>query len=126
MASVMITGSTDGLGLMAARLLLDEGCTTPCWPSRWPGTGQRCCPTRWSPAGCPPGWAVLAPRDDLALAPVTQAWLAVSDDPAAMVTGGYFYHQRPREPNPAARDTGRQEALLAYCADLSGTPLPAV
>jgi hypothetical protein len=43
-----------------------------------------------------------------------------------MVTGGYFYHQRPREPNPAARDTGRQEALLAYCADLSGIPLPAV
>jgi hypothetical protein len=29
--------------------------------------------------------------DDLSLAPVTQAWLAVSEDPAATVTGGYFY-----------------------------------
>jgi hypothetical protein len=74
-------------------------------------------PTRMGGPGAP---------DDLSLARVTQAWLAVSDDPAAMVTGGYFYHHRPREPNPAARDTGRQEALLAYCADLSGTPLPAV
>jgi hypothetical protein len=26
----------------------------------------------------------------------------------------------------AARDTGRLEALLACCADLSGSPLPAV
>ena len=48
-----------------------------------------------------PGWVATrmggpgAP-DDLSLAPVTQAWLAVSDDPAATVTAGYFYHQRPR------------------------------
>src|SRR5450631_35248 len=116
MASVMITGSTDGLGLMAARLLLDEGhgVTLHARSAARAEDVRRAEPpatavlvgdlARPSPAGCPPGWAVLAPRDDLALAPVTQAWLAVSDDPAAMVTGGYFYHQRPREPNPAARD----------------------
>ena len=77
-----------------------------------------------------PGWVAtrmggVGAPDDLAQGPVTQAWLAVSDDPAATVSGGYFYHQRPREPNPAARDTGLQDALLDYCASLTGTPLPA-
>ena len=82
------------------------------------------------PAVLGPGWVATrmggagAP-DDLAQGPVTQAWLAVSDDPAATVSGGYFYHQQRRQPNPAARDTALQDALLAYCADLTGTPLPA-
>ena len=88
---------------------------------RWPGVRSN---------AVEPGWVATrmggagAP-DDLAQGPVTQAWLAVSDDPAATVTGGYFYHQQPRQPNPAARDTALQDALLAYCADLTGTPLPA-
>ena len=77
-----------------------------------------------------PGWVATkmggagAP-DDLAQGPVTQAWLAVSDDPAATVSGGYFYHQQPGDPNPAARDTALQDALLDYCAGLTGTPLAA-
>jgi NAD(P)-dependent dehydrogenase (short-subunit alcohol dehydrogenase family) len=77
-----------------------------------------------------PGWVPTkmggpgAP-DDLSLAPVTQAWLAVSDDPPARVTAGYFYHQRPREVHPAARDTAFQDELLDYCATLTGVVLPA-
>jgi NAD(P)-dependent dehydrogenase (short-subunit alcohol dehydrogenase family) len=77
-----------------------------------------------------PGWVATkmggpgAP-DDLSLAPVTQAWLAVSDDPVATVTAGYFYHQRPREVNPAARDIAFQDELLDYCTSLTGTALPA-
>jgi len=77
-----------------------------------------------------PGWVPTkmggpgAP-DDLSLAPVTQAWLAVSDDPAARVTASYFYHQRPREVHPAARDTAFQDELLDYCATLTGVALPA-
>jgi len=77
-----------------------------------------------------PGWVPTkmggpgAP-DDLSLAPVTQAWLAVSDDPAARVTAGYFYHQRPREVHSAARDTAFQDELLDYCATLTGVALPA-
>jgi hypothetical protein len=58
--------------------------------------------------------------DDLSLAPVTQAWLAVRDDPAATVTAGYFYHQPPRQVHPAARDTAFQDQLLGYCASLTG------
>jgi NAD(P)-dependent dehydrogenase (short-subunit alcohol dehydrogenase family) len=77
-----------------------------------------------------PGWVPTqmggpgAP-DDLSLAPVTQAWLAVSDDPAAKVTAGYFYHQRPRQVHPAARNTAFQDQLLDYCESLTGVGLPA-
>jgi hypothetical protein len=66
----------------------------------------------------------LAP-DDLSLGPVTQAWLAVSEDPVATVTAGYFYHQRLRQVHPAARDAAFQDELLDYCAALTGTALPA-
>ena len=70
----------------------------------WPGVLSNAAEPGWVPTKMGgPG----AP-DDLSLAPVTQAWLAVSDDPEATVTGGYFYHQKPREPNPAARDTAAQ------------------
>lgn len=52
-----------------------------------------------------PGWVPTkmggpgAP-DDLALAPVTQAWLAVSNDAAATVSGRYFYHQKQLAAHP--------------------------
>ncbi|MGP0095206.1 MAG: SDR family NAD(P)-dependent oxidoreductase [Xanthobacteraceae bacterium] len=76
-----------------------------------------------------PGWVPTkmggpAAPDDLSLAPVTQAWLAVSDDPAAKVTGQYFYHQKLQQVHPAARREDLQEELLAYCAGLTGATLP--
>jgi NAD(P)-dependent dehydrogenase (short-subunit alcohol dehydrogenase family) len=77
-----------------------------------------------------PGWVATkmggpgAP-DDMSLGPVTQAWLAVSDDPAARVSGEFFYHQQSLRVHPAARDTGFQDQLLDYCASLTGVPLPA-
>jgi NAD(P)-dependent dehydrogenase (short-subunit alcohol dehydrogenase family) len=71
-------------------------------------------PTRMGGPGAP---------DDLSLAPVTQAWLAVSPDPGARVTGGYFYHQKPRTTHPAARDLTIQDQLLRYCAALTGVTL---
>jgi NAD(P)-dependent dehydrogenase (short-subunit alcohol dehydrogenase family) len=72
-------------------------------------------PTRMGGPGAP---------DDMSQAPVTQAWLAVSDDPAATVTGEYFYHQRPRPFHPAASSPGLQDQLLAACAEISGVQLP--
>ena len=87
---------------------------------RWPGVRSNAVEPGWVPTRMGgPG----AP-DDMSLAPVTQAWLAVSDDPAATGTGGYFYHQRPRDAHPAAHDVTVQEDLLGYCAELSGTELP--
>jgi NAD(P)-dependent dehydrogenase (short-subunit alcohol dehydrogenase family) len=77
-----------------------------------------------------PGWVPTkmggrSAPDDLAKGPETQAWLAVSDDPAALVTGQYFYHKRLREPHPAARDVQVQSTLLAACARMTGVKLPA-
>jgi NAD(P)-dependent dehydrogenase (short-subunit alcohol dehydrogenase family) len=76
-----------------------------------------------------PGWVPTrmggpdAP-DDLNKAHITQAWLAVSEEPLALSSGAYFYHQRLRAPNPIARDAAAQEQLLAACARLSGITLP--
>jgi NAD(P)-dependent dehydrogenase (short-subunit alcohol dehydrogenase family) len=77
-----------------------------------------------------PGWVATkmggsgAP-DDLDAGHRTQVWLAVSDDPSAMVTAEYFYHMRVRKPNPATRQTERQEELLDACKRFSGVELPA-
>ena len=75
-----------------------------------------------------PGWVATkmggpgAPGD-LQQAHLTQAWLAVSDDPAARVSGEYFYHKRRKDVKPAARDTAAQDRLLDYCRELSGVAL---
>jgi hypothetical protein len=62
--------------------------------------------------------------DDLIAGAITQAWLAVSDDPAADTTGGYFFHQKPASVLGTARDVTLQDELLALCAELSGIALP--
>jgi NAD(P)-dependent dehydrogenase (short-subunit alcohol dehydrogenase family) len=75
-----------------------------------------------------PGWVATkmggagAP-DDLQAAPETQVWLAASDDPAAAVSGQYFYHMKPRETHPAVRDEGVQERLIQACEQYSGVRL---
>jgi NAD(P)-dependent dehydrogenase (short-subunit alcohol dehydrogenase family) len=77
-----------------------------------------------------PGWVATrmggpgAP-DDIDQAHLTQAWLAVSNEPAALVTGQYFYHMRPRQPNPQVYDTALQDGLVDACERLSGVKLPA-
>lgn len=76
-----------------------------------------------------PGWVATkmggpnAP-DDLDQGHRTQVWLAASDDPTAKVTGEYFFHMRPREPNPASRNIDRQEKLLEACQQVSSVNLP--
>lgn len=72
-------------------------------------------PTRMGGRGAP---------DDLADGYRTQAWLAASDDPAARVTGRYFYHRQERAANPEAGDAALQDQLLTRCAELSGVALP--
>lgn len=72
-------------------------------------------PTKMGGAGAP---------EDLEEGASTQAWLAVSDDPEAKTTGGYFYHRRPASFLDAARDVAKQDELLALCARLSGVELP--
>jgi NAD(P)-dependent dehydrogenase (short-subunit alcohol dehydrogenase family) len=76
-----------------------------------------------------PGWVATkmggagAP-DDLAAGPRTQVWLATSDDPAATVSGQYFYHQELRTADPAVHDKALQDRLVDSCARLSAVPFP--
>jgi NAD(P)-dependent dehydrogenase (short-subunit alcohol dehydrogenase family) len=76
-----------------------------------------------------PGWVPTkmggpgAP-DDLDAGAVTQAWLATSNDPEAMISGQYFYHQKPRALEAAARDEKIQERLMEECARISGVAFP--
>jgi NAD(P)-dependent dehydrogenase (short-subunit alcohol dehydrogenase family) len=87
---------------------------------RWPAVLSNALEPGWVPTKMGgPG----AP-DDLAKAPVTQAWLAVSDEREAAVSGEYFYHQRPRQAHPAAHSQSVQEGLLTACAQLSDVDLP--
>ena len=76
-----------------------------------------------------PGWVAtkMGGRDapgDLSLGPVTQAWLAVSEDPEALVSGHCFFHQQLSEAHPAARDQGFQDEFLGACAALTATEIP--
>jgi NAD(P)-dependent dehydrogenase (short-subunit alcohol dehydrogenase family) len=77
-----------------------------------------------------PGWVSTkmggsAAPDDMNQAHRTQAWLAVSDDDEARVTGQYFFHLKQRAPDPTTRDAARQDALVAACQRLTGVALPA-
>jgi NAD(P)-dependent dehydrogenase (short-subunit alcohol dehydrogenase family) len=76
-----------------------------------------------------PGWIKTklggqGATDELPVGAETQVWLATSDDTDADVTGRYFKWRRDLRANPAAGDTGLQEALLAACAKLTGIVLP--
>jgi NAD(P)-dependent dehydrogenase (short-subunit alcohol dehydrogenase family) len=72
-----------------------------------------------------PGWVPTkmggpSAPDDLDQGHRTQVWLALSDDPAAKVTGQYFYHLKRRAAHPAAHDPKIQDKLLAACKETSG------
>ena len=86
---------------------------------------------RWPDVLCnalEPGWVPTrmggsSAPGDLSKAHVTQAWLATSDELAAKVTGGYFYHKQPRRVNPSAQHEELQERLLDDCRGISGIEL---
>lgn len=73
-----------------------------------------------------PGWVPTkmggrSAPDDLELGHRTQEWLATSDDPDALVTGGYWYHRERREPHRSVHDSRFQSDLLRALADETGT-----
>ena len=75
-----------------------------------------------------PGWVPTkmggahAP-DDFEKGYLTQTWLAVSDDPAAAVSGQYWHHRRPQSPATEVEDSVFQEQLSDKLADLTGVSL---
>ena len=53
----------------------------------------------------------------------TQAWLSVSSDAAACVSGKYFHLMRQQPHDPIAKDENRQDQLIEICGRLSGIVL---
>ena len=76
-----------------------------------------------------PGWVPTkmggrgAP-DDLTKGFETQAWLAVSNDKRAKVSGRYFHHEKEARFNPDADDVQLQERFLSLCEKITGVPFP--
>lgn len=72
-----------------------------------------------------PGWVPTkmggpgAP-DDLRLGHLTQEWLATSEDPEALTSGGYWHHQHLHKAHPAVYDQAFQDALLNHLAKVTG------
>ncbi|TDV53872.1 NAD(P)-dependent dehydrogenase (short-subunit alcohol dehydrogenase family) [Actinophytocola oryzae] len=83
---------------------------------RWPATPSN---------AVDPGWVATrmggagAP-DDLTQGSVTQVRLALGQLGG---TGGYLYHLTRVNSHPAASDPALQDAFLARCAELTGTPI---
>jgi NAD(P)-dependent dehydrogenase (short-subunit alcohol dehydrogenase family) len=87
---------------------------------RWPGVLSNAVDPGWVPTKMGgPG----AP-DDLEMGHQTQTWLAVSDDPAAKVSGAYWYHRKQQKPAAEALDPRFQDQLIAKLAELTGVALP--
>jgi NAD(P)-dependent dehydrogenase (short-subunit alcohol dehydrogenase family) len=75
-----------------------------------------------------PGWVPTkmggpAATGDLEMGYLTQTWLAVSNDAAATVSGGYWYHRQRQAPAPQARDPAFQDQLMSQLAALTGVAL---
>ncbi len=86
---------------------------------RWPDVLSNAVDPGWVPtkmggAGAP---------DDLEMGHLTQTWLAVSNDPAARVSGGYWHHRKRQTPAAEAPDAGFQDRLAEKLAELTGTAL---
>jgi NAD(P)-dependent dehydrogenase (short-subunit alcohol dehydrogenase family) len=88
---------------------------------RWPGTLSN---------AVHPGWVNTKMSEYAAPLTVAQgadtpAWLAVSTEPAATVTGTFFQDRKVIEINPRAYDPDLQDALLTRCLALCQTTLQA-
>jgi NAD(P)-dependent dehydrogenase (short-subunit alcohol dehydrogenase family) len=75
-----------------------------------------------------PGWVPTkmggpAATGDLEMGYLTQTWLAVSNDAAATVSGGYWYHRQRQAPAPQALDMAFQDQLMDQLAALTGVAL---
>jgi NAD(P)-dependent dehydrogenase (short-subunit alcohol dehydrogenase family) len=87
---------------------------------KWPGVYSNALDPGWVPTkmggrGAP---------DNLEQGFQTQVWLATSNDPAALVSGQYFYHQREGRHQQKADDIEVQEQFLNLCEQITGVKFP--
>jgi len=86
---------------------------------RWPDVFSNAVDPGWVPTKMGgPG----AP-DDLEMGHLTQTWLAVSNDPAASISGGYWYHRQLQQPALEVSDSRFQDQLVTKLAELTGVSL---
>src|SRR5437773_4573944 len=86
---------------------------------RWPDVLSNAVDPGWVPTKMGgPG----AP-DDFEMGYLTQTWLAVSDDPTAIVSGRCWHHRQPQRPAREVSDTRFQDQLSAKLAELTGVLL---
>jgi len=53
----------------------------------------------------------------------TQVWLAVSEEQAAKVSGGYWHHKQQQKPAREVTDHVFQDPLVARLVELTGISL---
>lgn len=75
-----------------------------------------------------PGWVPTkmggkSATDDLDKGYETQAWLAVTSEPEAMVSGSYFYHKQQQTAHPDTSNIEIQHRLLEICEKQTGVSL---
>ncbi len=86
---------------------------------RWPDVLSNAVDPGWVPTKMGgPG----AP-DDLEQGHLTQSWLAVSDDSAAMVSGRYWHRRQTHAPAKQVSEAGFQDQLSEKLAELTGVSL---
>jgi NAD(P)-dependent dehydrogenase (short-subunit alcohol dehydrogenase family) len=85
----------------------------------WPAVLSNSVDPGWVPTKMGGPWA----SDDLEMGYLTQTWLAVSDEAAATVTGGYWYHRQRQRPAREAADPAFQRKLMDRLAGLTGIAL---
>ena len=72
-----------------------------------------------------PGWVPTkmggpSAPDDLTKGYKTQAWLAVSNDEKAKVSGLYFHHKKETAHNLQVDDVQLQDRFLYLCREITG------
>ena len=87
---------------------------------RWPDV----CSNAVDPGWVPTRMGGPSAPDDLELGHATQVWLAVSSEPDAMGSGGYWHHRRRHARAAAVSDVGFQNGLVDELARLTGVRLP--
>ncbi|HEV3222117.1 MAG TPA: SDR family NAD(P)-dependent oxidoreductase [Puia sp.] len=88
---------------------------------RWPDVYANAVDPGWVPTKMGGAGAT----DDLEKGFQTQAWLAVSNDDHAKLTGHYFYHQKQKYYLPASGEVNIQDKFLVLCERITGVRFPA-
>jgi len=83
---------------------------------RWPDVLSNAIDPGWVPTKMGGSGAT----DDLEEGHLTQTWLAVTADPAAKVSGGYWHHRKRKTPAAEALDFDFRERLIAKLKALTG------